>query len=132
MEQVDHDRDGWVASDDEQKTFWRAKYLGNRRFQLTGPAVDQAAFGSAGVLRVWECGVGDRVRQSTSASLRRLARGVFELNTDVDVQALPARQQDGSHGRRQTGRRAAATERDGWLTVELPPSDAPYRLQVSP
>lgn len=130
VEQVDHDRDGWVASDDEQKTFWRAKYLGNRRFALTGPAVNQAAFGSAAVLRIWECGAGDRVRQSTSVSLRRVARGSFELQTDVQVQLdLRGRKMEITLGDKPAVI-PAATERGGWLRAELSPSDAPYRVRV--
>jgi len=131
VEQIDHDRDGWVASDDRQKTFWRAKYLGNRRFQLSGPNVDQGGFGPAGVLRVWECGAGDQVRQSTSVSLRRLARGTFELTTDVPVR-LDLR---GTKLKASLGDKPAAlppsTERDGWSSVEFPPSGTPYRLQVT-
>jgi len=133
IEQVDHDRDGWVASDDQQKTFWRAKYLGNRRFQLTGPLVDQAAFGPAGVLRLWECGVGDQVRQSTSVSLRRLARGTFEVTTDVQVR-LGLRGSKLKMDARPGGKPVAIPSSiawDGWLRVELPSSDTPYRLQVT-
>jgi len=129
VEQIDHDRDGWVASDDQQKTFWRAKYLDNRRFELTGPAVATAAFGSAGVLRLWECGVGDRVRQSTSVSVRRLADGTFELNTDVTVKlSLRVSKLAVSMGGKPVPVSPAAALA-GWLTVELPPSDLPYRLQ---
>ncbi len=131
VEQIDHDRDGWIASDDEQKTFWRARYLGNRRFQLTGPAVTQGVFGSAGVLRLWECGVGDCVRQSTSVSVRRVADGVFELNTDVAVSVgLRGRKLDIELGG-QAGSRSTAAAVDGWLSVELPPSDMSYRLRVT-
>jgi hypothetical protein len=131
VEHIDHDRDGWLASDDEQKTFWRARYLGNRRFQLTGPAVTQGAFGSADVLRLWECGVGDRVRQSTSVSVRRLPDGALELNADVAVSVgLRGRRLDIELGG-QAGGRSTAAATDGWLSVELPPSDMPYRLRVT-
>lgn len=131
VEQLEHDRDGWVASDDEQQTFWRAKYLGNRRFQLTGPAVDAAAFGTAGVLRLWECGAGDRVRQSTSVSLRRVTDRAFELTTDVPVQlSLRAKRLAVSQDDRPL-EVSPTTTGDGWLTVALPPGDAPLRVQLA-
>jgi hypothetical protein len=131
VEQIDHDRNGWIASDDEQKTFWRAKYLDNRRFQLTGAPVNPAAFGKANVLRLWECGVGDRVRQSTSVSVRRVADGVFEVSTDVAVSVgLRGGKMETSAGGKSLDL-AAASAADGWLSVELPPSDGPYRLRVT-
>jgi len=76
---------GWVASDDEMTTFWRADIVGDKTFKLTGAPVTKEAFGKAGVLRLWEYGVGDTVRQSTFASVRRVAPGQFELAADVDV-----------------------------------------------
>ena len=130
VEQIDHDRDGWVASDDERQTFWRAKYLGSGRFQLTGAPVNQAAFGRANVLRLWECGVGDHVRQSTSVSVRRVAAGVFEVQTDVPVAVgLRGGQLQVSGGAADGSRIVVAA--DGWASVDLPPSDAAYRLQAS-
>jgi len=85
VECIDHDRDGWAASDDAMKTFWRATYLGNGRFKLSGAPVSKSAFGSEGVLRLWEFGAGDEVRQSTSASLRRIKSGVYEIMADAPV-----------------------------------------------
>lgn len=76
---------GWVASDDEATSFWRADVAGDKTFKLTGGPVTKEAFGKAGVLRLWEYGVGDTVRQSTFASVRRVAPGQFELTADVDV-----------------------------------------------
>jgi len=75
----------WVASDDDATTFWRADLVGDKTFKLTGGPVTKEAFGKAGVLRLWEYGVGDTVRQSTFASVRRIAPGQFELTADVDV-----------------------------------------------
>ena len=118
------------ASDDAMKTFWRATYLGNRRFALNGPPVSKRAFGEAGVLRLWEYGVGDNVRQSTSASLQRIAPGSFELTTDVAVTvSLPARKisvstKDGPSTTKEVDQSGQ------WLTVNLAPSDAPYRLEA--
>jgi hypothetical protein len=82
VEPIDHNRTGWVASDDAASTFWRAEYLGEGRFRLDGPPVTEQAFGNARVLRLWEYGVGDTVRQSTSVSLRRVGTD-YELSTDV-------------------------------------------------
>ena len=76
---------GWVASDDEMTTFWRADLVGDKTFKLTGAPVTKEAFGKAGVLRLWEYGVGDTVRQSTFVNVRRTAAGQFELTADVDV-----------------------------------------------
>lgn len=75
----------WVASDDDATTFWRADIVGDKTFKLTGGPVTKEAFGKAGVLRLWEYGVGDSLRQTTFASIRRVAPGKFELSADVDV-----------------------------------------------
>ncbi|MHC4398451.1 MAG: hypothetical protein ACYTG0_02090 [Planctomycetota bacterium] len=130
VDYVDHNRAGWVASDDSATTFWRATYLGNRRFKLDGPPVGKEAFGPEGVLRLWECGVGDAVRQSTSVSLRRTEAGVFELTADVAVTiSFPCRSvkilPDGGEVRP-----LRVDHTDGWVTVELPPRDEPIRLKV--
>jgi hypothetical protein len=81
----------WVASNDQQTKFWRADYLDNRQFRLTGPRVKRSSFGKANALRLWEYGVGDSVRQSTLASVRRVddVQGAgparWELTADVAV-----------------------------------------------
>jgi hypothetical protein len=84
---------GWVVSGEAQTHFWRADYLDNRQFQLTGAPVKKGSFGKANALRLWEYGVGDTVRQSTFASLRRIgpaeaAAGAakWELTADVAVE----------------------------------------------
>lgn len=83
----------WVASNDDRTLFWRADYLDNRQFRLTGSPVKKSSFGKANALRLWEYGVGDSVRQSTFASLRRIdpAEGgadqpEWELTADVAVE----------------------------------------------
>lgn len=83
----------WVASNDDQTQFWRADYLDNRQFQLTGAPVKKHSFGKANALRLWEYGVGDTVRQSTFASVRRIALAEdaaapasWELTADVAVE----------------------------------------------
>jgi hypothetical protein len=119
VEQMDHNRTGWVASDDDARTFWRATYLGEGRFQLDGPPVKRQAFGDAGVLRLWEFGTGDHVRQSTSVSVRRVEPGVFEVlaNVPIAVSLLGHSAEFSTDG--QTWREAASPQ-DGWVTVALP------------
>jgi hypothetical protein len=81
----------WVASNEQGTKFWRADYLGGSRdegrytFKLSGDPVSEADFGNNGALKLWEYGVGDTVRQSTFAALRRIEPGVYELSADVDV-----------------------------------------------
>ena len=81
-----------VASDETGAKFWRAEYLGmapddgsakRYLFKLDGN-VTAADFGSGG-LRLWEYGIGDTVRQSTFASLRRVSDKVYELTANTDV-----------------------------------------------
>ena len=74
-----------VASNDAQTRFWRAEASGNT-FVLTGGPVSSEDFGKEGVLRLWEYGVGDTVRQNTFVSLRRLRPHEYELTGDVDVE----------------------------------------------
>jgi hypothetical protein len=124
VEYLDHNRAGWVASDEACKSFWRATYLGEGRFRLEdGPSVNPEAFGEPGVLRLWEYGVGDVVRQSTSVSLRRIEGGVFELTNDVPVEvSLPGRQIQISSDRRSWTPKAT--------TVQLPAADRPTYLKT--
>lgn len=111
----------WVAANESLTKFWRAEYLGpagdipeastnteaeadaastdngakHYRFQLDG-AVSEADFGKAGGFCLFEYGVGDTVRQSTSVSLRRVSAGTYELTADVPVEVTlgkgPSRQ----------------------------------------
>ena len=85
IEYVSGCRRAWVASDDGATRFWRAECLGNRTLRLSGGPVDRGAFGPQPVLRLWEYGAGDRVRHSTSVSLRRAEDGTFILERDVDA-----------------------------------------------
>ena len=130
VEQLDHNRSGWVASNDAGTTFWRATYLGQGRFQLDGPPVREEAFGPEGVLRLWEYGVGDTARQSTSVSLRRIEPGVFELEADVALSvSLPGRTLrvwcDGTW-QPLPGTGVAG----GWVTARIEPRNGPWRLQA--
>jgi len=83
----------WIASNEDRTQFWRADYLDNRQFQLTGAPVKADSFGKANALRLWEYGIGDTVRQSTFASVRRIDPGEgaagpaqWELTADVAVE----------------------------------------------
>lgn len=131
VEHVDHNRAGWVASDEQCRTFWRATYLGEGRFRLEdGPPVTERVFGEAGVLRLWEYGTGDAVRQSTSVSLRRLESRAFELTAHVPVAiSLPGKGLSISvNGRK--WKPADAVSRNGWTTVELPADERPLYLKI--
>ena len=113
----------WIAANESLTRFWRAEYLGpsggatvtatntdseaegdaapadngasHYLFQLDG-AVSEADFGKAGGFCLFEYGVGDAVRQSTSVSLRRVSAGTYELTADVPVEVTlgnsPSRQ----------------------------------------
>ena len=89
------DRD-WVASNEDQTKFWRADYLGgdrseNRyRFKLKGSPVADSDFGRGRAFRLWEYGVGDTVRQSTFAAVRRTGAGTYEVAGDTDVEVTVA------------------------------------------
>jgi hypothetical protein len=129
VEPIDHNRAGWVASDDDAKIFWRATYLGEGRFRLDGPPVAEEAFGQTPVLRLWEYGVGDTVRQSTSVSLRRAA-DVLELTTDVAVTvSLRGKCIDMSPDAK-SWHAVPAEGDDGWVTVQAPASNVPLWLRL--
>jgi hypothetical protein len=55
------------------------------RLKLTGGPVSPDDFRPDNALRLWEYGVGDRVRQSTGAILRRVGPGEYELSADAGV-----------------------------------------------
>jgi hypothetical protein len=74
----------WVASNEAQTRFWRAEYLGGSQFKLNGP-VAKEDFGPEGVLRLWEYGVGDEVRQAAWAAVRRTEPGVYEVTGNANV-----------------------------------------------
>ena len=129
VEQLDHNRTGWVASDERQRTFWRATYLGAGTFRLEGPPVTHAAFEPEGVLRLWEIGVGDQVRTVTAVVIRRIEPGRFEVLSDVEVAlALPGHtleiSTDGT-----TWTDAGTSTEGGWVRVNLPPDDQPRQLR---
>jgi len=78
-------RRGWTASDDSLSRTWRVTEARGRTFTLDGKV---SASAPGAVLRLWEYGVGDQLRQKTYASLRRIEKGVYELAADVDVELV--------------------------------------------
>ncbi|MCH5376511.1 MAG: hypothetical protein JJ992_21290, partial [Planctomycetes bacterium] len=125
IEAIDHNRAGWVASDDRATDFWRATYLGAGRFRLDG-ATEKLSVGDA--FRLWEYGVGDTVRQPTAVSLRRVGQ-MWELSTDIAVRvSLPIAgieiSRDGT-----TWHPAGVESADGWITVDVSPADNPLHLR---
>ncbi|MCY3019048.1 MAG: hypothetical protein NTW87_08470 [Planctomycetota bacterium] len=128
---------GWVASNEGRTKFWRAEYLGGSRddarygFKLTGAAVSREDFGPDGALCLWEYGVGDTVRQSTYASLRRVESNVFQLEADVDVSvSLKAAAVEISTDRKAWSPLRA--EKDGeWLAAKLRLAAGPVFLKVA-
>lgn len=124
----------FIASDEARSKFWRADVVGTgNSFKLTGGKVQAADFAPANAFRLWEYGVGDAVRQSTFASLRRLAPGRFEVEANVQTAlALKARAIEVSADGKTW--RALAGKADGeWFRVELKPEDftsGPLRLRL--
>jgi hypothetical protein len=125
---------GWIASNDQRTKFWRVKSVNGSLFALDGP-VAKADFAPSNAIRLWEYGAGDTVRQSTSASLRRLENDVYELSGDVDVTvALKASKiefsTDRANWRALNGKPANGLYEVGVALGKLPP--APVYLKVSP
>ncbi len=86
---------GWTLTNDRADKFWRvARVEGGNDFFLDGE-VKAEDFAPENVLRLWEYGPGDALRQSTFVALRRVEDKVYELTADVDVEislpGLPAR-----------------------------------------
>jgi hypothetical protein len=121
----------WVASNEEQTRFWRADYLGENKFKLRGATVNKAAFGAAGVLRLWEMGAGDATRQSTFVSLRRVGAGVYALEGNAGATvSLPYRKLLVSNdGKTWRAPQAARTEA-GWTTISVPANNGSAPLQI--
>ena len=63
--------------------FWRADYLGDSTWKLSGQKVSTGDFKTPRALRVWEYGAGDRVRLRTWLSVRRVSDGVFKITGNV-------------------------------------------------
>ncbi len=80
-------RRGWTASNDDASKLWRVTEARGSSFTLAG-AVAAGDFGPENALRVWEYGVGDELRLSAFAVLRRIEPGLFEFSADADAALL--------------------------------------------
>jgi hypothetical protein len=113
----------WVASDDDMTTFWRADVVGDKTFRLQPGPINQEMFGKAGVLRLWEYGVGDMVRQSTFVSIRRLDGDIYELSADVDVEvSLPGKEIETSKDKA-SWESISTQKADGLVGIAIPVED---------
>jgi hypothetical protein len=79
-------RRGWTATDESGARRWRVAGVTGTAFQLDGGPVRASDFGPENVLRLWEFGLGDQVRQSTQVNLRRTGHGEFLLNANVGLE----------------------------------------------
>jgi len=77
--------DNWVATNEAMTRTWRADRRNGNQFILKGGPVNNDDFGYEKVLRLWEYGVGDAVRQSTFVSVRRIKPGTWLITGDVHV-----------------------------------------------
>ncbi|MFQ5810456.1 MAG: hypothetical protein ACE5JM_12630, partial [Armatimonadota bacterium] len=80
-------------------------------------SVSAADFGRGSALRLWEYGVGDSVRMSTWAAVRRVGERVYSVsgNTDVTVGFRAAGLETSSDG---ANWEAADVQRQGeWVSV---------------
>jgi hypothetical protein len=114
----------WTASNEAQSKFWRAEHISGGDFKLTGSPVTEKDFGPDGVLRLWEYGVGDTVRQATSVSLRRAQDGTYALTADcaVTISLKGGSIETSADGVTWT---AADTKREGeWATFTVPEGKA--------
>jgi hypothetical protein len=103
---------------------------GNYPFKLAGAPVSEKDFGVTRTFRLWEYGPGDTVRRSTTANLRRLDPGVYELDADVDLTlSLKAGKVELSTDR-QTWQPLAGVKAGEWLSVKLPAALTPDYLRV--
>jgi hypothetical protein len=73
---------GWTASDENAERTWRVVGTQNG-FELDRP-VQKTDFSPDNVLRLWEYGVGDRFTLKTWASVRRVRKGVWQVQADTD------------------------------------------------
>ena len=109
----------FTASNDEMTKFWRADYLGSKKWKLTGAPVSEAAFAPSRALRVWEYGVGDQVRLTTFASIRRIGTDVYELTANAGLTLSVKAGSVQLSTDRKTWRAAKAKREGDWSKVTL-------------
>lgn len=119
------DRD-FTASNEQMTKWWRADYLDEMQWKLSGAPVKTADFQPSRFLRVWEYGVGDRMRISTDAAVRRVADGVYEVTGSVELTlALKAKGMESTAD--QKNWTAMEGRRDGdWYEVAIRPGKAVF------
>ena len=78
-------RRGWTATDESRAHRWRVADVAGTTFTLDGGEVRASDFAPENVLRLWEFGIGDEVRQSTELNLRRIAPDEFEVACNVSA-----------------------------------------------
>jgi hypothetical protein len=109
-----------AASNEEGTKFWRATYL-DGKYHLAGEPITAETFARSGGLRLWEYGVGDEVRQSLHANLRRVRGGVYELTANAGVTVgLPGKQIKLAHNGPSTVATATA---GGFTQITIPEAE---------
>lgn len=109
---------GWTASNDTLTHFWRVKSIGHG-FALEGAPVAAEAFAPENALRLWEYGIGDRISQKTSVSVRRLKKHVYELTGDTDAEiSFPTGQIEMSTDRA-VWTASGKTADPGWMNISI-------------
>jgi hypothetical protein len=76
---------GMTLSNDSLTRFWRIKENTGKHFMVDG-AVTASDFSPSDTLRIWEYGVGDKIRLATFASARRIESGAWEVMGDTDLE----------------------------------------------
>jgi hypothetical protein len=79
-------RKGWTATNESGTRLGRVTGVTGTTFDLDGGPVQASDFGPENVLRLWEFGVGDQVRQSTHVNLLRRSPGEFVLSANVGLE----------------------------------------------
>jgi hypothetical protein len=80
---------GFVASNEGRTRFWRADFVDGKTLQLRdGDPVTQTSFAPHNVVRLWEYGVGDKVRMAAYASVRRLSDGTYKISGNADMEVI--------------------------------------------
>jgi hypothetical protein len=125
------DRD-FTASNDQMTKWWRADYLDDAQWKLSGAPVQAADFEPSRFLRVWEYGVGDQVRIATDAAARRVADGVYEVTGSVGLSvALKGKGLESSAD--QTSWKALKGRQDGeWFEADLAMDGKPVFVRRTP
>jgi hypothetical protein len=123
-----------VASNDTLTKFWRVTQV-NEDFQVADGVFSEADFAPSGAFRIWEYGVGDTLRQSTSASVRRVEENVYEALADADAVLTWKGGKMESSPDRKTWTLVPAAVMPGWFEVRLKVEETkglPVFIKVAP